>query len=185
MQKYNRQFLLKKIFFILFITIIALNILNIYSAKAQQTNRKISATVIRVIDGDTLKIAINKKIESLRLIGIDAPESRKNKKAYRDISRMNKDLDTIIKMGKQSTEYVKTLLKPGDIIFVEFDIQLRDKYGRLLGYIYLDDGIMLNEEILKAGYATLTTIPPNVKYVSKFYQAYLYAKKNKKGLWKY
>ena len=171
------------IFFIVITLII--NISTTIYAKNQQINSKYPAFVIRIIDGDTLKIIINGRKERIRLIGIDAPESRKNKKAYRDAARTHKDLNTIIEMGKKSTAFLKRLIKPGDKIFIEFDIQLRDKYGRLLGYVYLDNGQMLNEEILKAGYATLMTIPPNIKYVSKFYKAYLEARRNKRGLWAY
>ena len=159
--------------------------INIFSAEAQQVNTKYHALVERIIDGDTLKIFINGKRESLRLIGIDAPESRKNKKAYRDAKRNHKDIETIIAMGHKSTQFVSTLIKPGDKITVEFDVQLRDKYGRLLGYVYLKDGEMLNESILRAGYAALKTIPPDVKYVSRLYEAYLEARKYKRGLWNY
>jgi micrococcal nuclease len=65
---------------------------------------------------------------------------------------------------------------------MEFDVQRRDKYGRLLAYLYLSDGRMLNEEIVKAGYANLMTIPPNVKYQERFLKAYREARKNKRGL---
>ena len=55
---------------------------------------------------------------------------------------------------------------------MEFDVQKRDKYGRLLAYVYLSDGKMVNEEIVKAGYANFMTYPPNVKYQEKFLKAY-------------
>jgi micrococcal nuclease len=51
-------------------------------------------------------------------------------------------------------------VKPGEFLWIEFDARTRDKYGRLLGYLYLPGGKMLNEEIVKAGYAQLMTIPP-------------------------
>jgi micrococcal nuclease len=127
------------------------------SLHAQQTT-----TVVRVVDGDTLKIRYWGKEESIRLIGIDTPESRVNKKAKRDAKRSGQDIKTITAMGKRATEYVKGLVKPGDLITIEFDAQQRDRYGRLLGYVYLSNGKMLNEEIVKAGYANVMTIPPNV-----------------------
>ena len=74
--------------------------------------------------------------------------------------------------------------KPGDTVKMEFDVEKRDKYSRLLGYVYLSDGKMLNEEIVKAGYANLMTIPPNVKYQDRFLKAYREARENRKGLWK-
>ena len=86
-------------------------------------------------------------------------------------------------MGKRATEYVESLVKPGDLITIEFDAQQRDRYGRLLGYVYFSNGKMLNEEIVRAGYANVMTIPPNVKYQDRFLRAYKEARKNKKGLW--
>ena len=134
---------------------------------AQQTT-----TVTRVVDGDTLKVFYLGSEESIRLIGIDTPESRVNKKTKRDAERSGQDIDTIIAMGKRATEYVKSLVEPGDLITIEFDAQERDRYGRLLCYVYLSNGKMLNEEIVKAGYANVMTIPPNVKYEDRFLSAY-------------
>jgi micrococcal nuclease len=67
---------------------------------------------------------------------------------------------------------------------MEFDVQKRAKGGRLLGYVYLSDGKMLNEEIVKAGYAYPMTVPPNVKYQERFLKAYREARENRRGLWK-
>ncbi len=114
------------------------------SLHAQQTT-----TVVRVVDGDTLKVRYWGKEESIRLIGIDTPESRVNKKAKRDAKRSGQDIKTITAMGKRATEYVESLVKPGDLITIEFDAQQRDRYGRLLGYVYLSNGKMLSEEIIK------------------------------------
>jgi micrococcal nuclease len=86
-------------------------------------------------------------------------------------------------MGKKATRYVKGLVKPGDLITIELDVQERDRYGRILGYVYLSNGKMLNEEIVKAGYAVIMTIPPNVKYKERFLKAYQEARKSKRGLW--
>jgi len=107
--------------------------------------------VLRVLDGDTLKIEHQGRIESLRLIGIDTPESKVNKKAQKDAARNQEDIKKIIILGREATRYLKRLVKPGDTIKIEFDRRIRDKYGRLLGYVYLPNGKMLNEEIVKAG----------------------------------
>ncbi len=145
---------------------------------AQQTT-----TVVRIVDGDTLKIRYWGKDESIRLIGIDTPESRVNKKAKRDAKRSGQDIKTITSMGKRATEYVESLVKPGDLITIELDAQERDRYDRLLGYVYLSNGKMLNEEIVKAGYANVMTILPNVKYQDRFLRAYKEARKKRRGLW--
>ena len=78
---------------------------------------------------------------------------------------------------------VESLVKTGDLVTIEFDKQQRDRHGRLLGYVYLSNGKMLNEEIVKAGYANVMTIPPNVKYQDKFSRAYKEAREKKRGLW--
>jgi len=69
------------------------------------------------------------------------------------------------------------------LITIELDVQERDRYGRILGYVYLSNGKMLNEEIVKAGYAIIMTIPPNVKYKNRFLKAYQEARESKRGLW--
>jgi micrococcal nuclease len=53
-----------------------------------------------------------------------------------------------------------------------------------IDYVYLSDGRMLNEEIVKAGYATLKTVPPNAKYQQRFWKAYRGARENNRGLWR-
>ncbi len=164
---------LKPLSFILILTFLS------SSLHAQQTT-----TVVRIVDGDTLKVRYWGKDESIRLIGIDTPESRANKKAKKDAKRSGQDIKTITSMGKRATEYVKSLVKPGDLITIEFDAQQRDRYGRLLGYVYLSNGKMLNEEIVKAGYANVMTIPPNVRYQDRVLRAYREARESKRGLWR-
>ena len=149
----------------------------------QAENQNI-ATVIKVIDGDTLKIKYQSSEENIRLIGIDTPESKINKKAKKDSKRSGQDIKTIIALGDKAANFTRSLVKPGNTIKVEFDVQQRDRYGRILGYIYLNNGKMLNEEIIKAGYANIMTVPPNVKHQEVFLIAYREASNNRKGLWK-
>jgi micrococcal nuclease len=137
------------------------------------------ARVKRVVDGDTLLLTNEEKV---RRIGIDAPESRVNARAEKQAE--GKDLKIIISMGEEATRFVQGLLRPGDQVRIEFDVAKRDQYGRLLGYIYLSDGRMLNEEILKAGYANLLIYPPNVKYQERFLKAFREAREAKRGLWR-
>ena len=142
-----------------------------------------SHKIVQIVDGDTLTVQHNGRTEKVRLIGIDAPESSINNKTKKDAARGNGDIDAITKMGKEATRFVKKVVKPGDPVTIEFDKQTRDKYGRLLGYVYLANGKMLNEEIVKAGYANLLTYPPNVKYQDRFLKAYREARGNSRGLW--
>jgi micrococcal nuclease len=136
------------------------------------------------VDGNTVKVIYHRRGESIRLIGIDTPESRPNKKAVKDAQRTKSDIETITSQGREATGFVRALVKPGIFLEIEFDVRMRDKYGRLLAYLYLPSGKMLNEEIVKAGYAQLMTIPPNVKYQERFLKEYREARETHWGLWK-
>lgn len=151
---------------------------------ASSGNAHNKAIVVRVVDGDTLTVEMNGQQEAVRLIGIDTPESKNNNKARKDAVKTHHDIEAITAMGKEATRYVKTLVRKGDMVEIEFDIQRRDKYNRLLVYAYLSDGKMLNEEIIKAGYANVMTYPPNVKYQDRFVRAYREARDTKRGLYR-
>ena len=151
---------------------------------AQEKSEKKICTVINVIDGDTISVFLEGQEESIRLIGIDTPESWENEKVVKDAQRYGITVDEMITLGNIATTFVEVLVEPGDTLIIEFDKQRRDEYGRLLGFVFLENGTMLNEEILKAGYAEIITIPPNVKYIKELYNAYLDAKENKRGFWK-
>ncbi len=127
--------------------------------------------IIKVVDGDTIQIKYNGKKERVRLIGIDTPES------------VHPDEEKNTEYGKMASEYTKSLLE-GKKVSLEFDVEKRDKYDRLLAYVYLD-GEMVNKKLLAEGYARLETVPPNVKYVEEFKDALKNAKEAKKGLWKF
>lgn len=139
--------------------------------------------IVKIIDGDTFQVLFNGKKESVRLIGIDTPETRRNRKAKKDAERTNEDLEAIIEMGKSSKKFLQSLIKEGDTITLEFDVQERDRYGRLLAYAYLDDGRMINEIVIRNGFASPMTIPPNIKYEDIFLESYRYARENNLGLW--
>lgn len=151
-----------------------LDFLNINRSKAE---------IVKIVDGDTFEIRYQGKIEKVRLIGIDTPEAHANAKAEKDAARTGADIKAIVKQGDESKNFVKQLVSEGAQVKVEIDVNERDKYGRLLAYLYFEDGRMINEEIVKAGYASLMTYPPNVKYKDRFLSAYRFARENKKGLW--
>ena len=140
-------------------------------------------TVTRVIDGDVIQVIYGGVEKRVRLIGIDAPESRIDRKALKDADMSEHDIETIVEMGAKAKAYVNGLIKRGNFITIEFDEKEMDRYGRLLCYVYLSNGKMLNEEIVKAGYANVKSIPPNVKYKDRFLNAFEYAKETKGGLW--
>jgi micrococcal nuclease len=139
--------------------------------------------VAYVIDGDTIAVRIDRTVEKVRLIGIDTPESRKNERAALQAERSNRDIKTIMEFGRRAKDCLKSLLPKGTELRIEYDVQKRDKYGRLLGYVYRTDNTMINEEMLLRGYAQLLTIPPNVKYVDRFKKVLAKSQKEKRGLW--
>ncbi|MBP7174113.1 MAG: thermonuclease family protein [Cloacibacterium sp.] len=129
--------------------------------------------VKKIADGDTFWIDNGThKGEKIRLIGIDAPESRnfgiKIKQEY---------------FGKEAKNYLKNLLK-NKKVRLELDIQKTDRYGRTLAYVYLENGIFLNAHLVENGYALAYTIAPNVKFAPLFYQLQIKARRHKKGIWK-
>ncbi|WP_457642217.1 thermonuclease family protein [Persephonella sp.] len=163
----------------------------------------VKAKVIRVIDGDTIIITVpkitfnNRKTLknlkfTLRLIGVDTPESKANRRAKLQSRENKKNLETIIKLGKKAkffTENILTVRKSGKkrkytYVYLEFDVEPQDRYGRLLAYVWLPNGEMLNEKIICSGYAYPLTIPPNVKYKHRFLRCFKEARENRRGLWK-
>lgn len=146
-----------------------------------QTYEYTNILVTRVVDGDTLVLENGERV---RLIGIDTPELHLSKKIYRDSARSKQDVSTIQKLGAKSYEFTKNLVE-GKRVSLEFDVERYDRYDRLLAYVYLkDNGIFVNAEIVKEGYASLLTYPPNVKYADLFKELYQEARENKRGLWK-
>ncbi len=145
---------------------------------------KIPAKVLYVIDGDTIKVWLNGKKESVRLIGIDTPESRKNRRAKKQAREFGITTSQVVILGKMSKNFVKSLVHKGDIVFLELDVQPRDRYKRVLAYIWLKNGKMLNKEIICEGYAMPLTIPPNVKYADVFRECFRKAREKGLGLWK-
>ena len=155
--------------------------------------------VKQVIDGDTV---ILDNGEHVRLIGLDAPESRQDEKLFREAKRNREDIDSIIKKGKKASQFVRELVQ-GKEVRLEYDIEKRDKYGRQLAYVYeletyrnkvdvispagyeIMNGneIFINATILKSGFASPLTIPPNVKYAKHFKELAQAARDNKMGLW--
>jgi micrococcal nuclease len=145
----------------------------------------IMCNVISVTDGDTFKCRLSKgKEERIRLIGVDAPESKINEKAKRDAERNGQDLGTIVSIGKKAANFTKSYLKQGTTVKLELDVQPVDKYGRILAYAYLPDGTMINALLVQEGYAQVMTVPPNVKYQDMFLKLQREARENNRGLWK-
>ncbi|MFD2614750.1 thermonuclease family protein [Paenibacillus gansuensis] len=155
---------------IVFITLLTLLFGSVaMAADKKPTLKNGNYKVTSVVDGDTFKIAVGKSTENVRLIGVDTPETVHPTKP-------------VEYYGKEASIYTKKLLT-GKTVTLVFDVQQRDKYGRLLAYVYLADGTFVNSELIKNGYAVLLTIPPNVKHTKTFTALQKEARDNKRGLW--
>ena len=129
--------------------------------------------VSKITDGDTFYVMTkNSEKFKIRLIGIDAPESYNVGKKFR------KEY-----FGKEAKVFVTNLLK-NKKVKLTFDVQKIDRYGRILAYIYLENGVFLNQYLVENGFAVVATFPPNVKYVEVFTKAEKSARNKKLGLWK-
>ena len=135
--------------------------------------------VTRVCDGDTIKLDNGERV---RLIGIDTPESHENPKLERDVRHLRTSKNVLLAMGRQASDFSRDLLLDKDVR-LEFDVEQRDRYQRLLAYVYLADGTFVNEKIIREGYAYPLTVPPNVRFADQFKQWFDEAREEKKGLW--
>jgi micrococcal nuclease len=109
----------------------------------------------------------------LRYIGIDTPEV--------NIKKDNRFQYSPQPYSLEAKEYNRHLVE-GKVVKVEFDLNKYDKYGRLLGYCFVED-IFVNAKLIEEGYAVLYTYPPNVKYADLFVNLQNQARDKKKGLW--
>jgi micrococcal nuclease len=125
--------------------------------------------VTRAVDGDTVIIDMDGTEERVRLIGVDTPES------------VHPDSDRNVPYGEIASEFTKDKLE-GKRVGIELDAQERDRYGRLLAYVYIG-GEMFNETLLSEGHAVIATYPPNVRYADKFALLQEDARERGVGLW--
>jgi len=169
-------------------------------------------TVERVVDGDTIIVSNpDWGLIKVGLIGIEAPESKFNNKARKDSKALGQDLNDFVRMGVEAKEFVEGLIKKGQKVRVHIVVHIKDKYGRLLGYVYIvtpkgprykipdystkypyyliDEEFsytfFLNATMIKAGFATELSVQSNEKYEKLFNRLHEEAREDKRGLWKY
>lgn len=146
-------------------------------------NQLEEASIVRVVDGDTLIVLLQGEEERVRLIGIDTPES------------VHPDKEKNSDAGKVAYEYTQDLLQKDKKVYLEFEQSRTDYYGRLLAYVWLKENInpekkkdikenMVNAILLQEGYAIAHKYPPNVKNHQLFSELQKKAEKEKEGLWK-
>ena len=122
-------------------------------------------TCIRAVDGDTIVLDGE---ETVRLIGIDTPETKDLRKPVQYF-------------GEEAYGFTKSLVE-GKRVRLEYDQERIDKYGRTLAYVYLEDRTFLNAEIIRQGYGFAYTNYP-FKYMDEFRRYERDARENKRGLW--
>jgi micrococcal nuclease len=143
----------------------------------------LEAAVLSWHDGDTLRVVLAGRTQAVRLIGIDAPEVSPNDRARDQARRLGVPLRELLDLGRRSRDFASRLAPPGTRVRLEPDVQTTDRYGRLLSYLWLTDGSMVNERILEAGWALLLTVPPNVRHAERLREAQRRARERGAGLW--
>ncbi|SHJ14890.1 stalk domain-containing protein [Desulfofundulus thermosubterraneus] len=149
--------------------------------RAQNSVRVVPAVVTSVSDGDTVHVQLAGKDEKVRFTGVNCPEI-----AHPELRIEEQPF------GKEAAAYTRERLS-GKTVYLEFDVQERDKYGRLLAYVWLERpssgseeevrAKMFNARLLLDGYAQVMTVPPNVKYADMFVKFQREAREKGKGLW--
>jgi micrococcal nuclease len=127
-----------------------------------QVGQTLKCRITRVVDGDTVHCG---DYGSIRLLMIDSPEMSQGA------------------AGRDARRVLLKLIPVGTPVKIELDVTARDRYGRILGYIYTADGRMVNEEMARSGYVTALVYPPNVRYVDQIRRAVSEAQAAKRGLW--
>lgn len=137
-----------------------------------------------VIDGDTI-VVTNSSGEDItvRLLGVNTPESKASEEYLEETGKENNDY------GLLSSDYTKTYLKDKETLYLEYDAEQTDAYGRTLAYVYVKKNKKLKNQInyrlLEDGMAEVLIIEPNGKYKDAYIEAESKAKENRVGLWKY
>ncbi|PYN89871.1 MAG: hypothetical protein DMD87_04060 [Candidatus Rokuibacteriota bacterium] len=129
----------------------------------------IDGTVVRVVDGDTIYVQLADRLEKIRYIGVDTPEIRHPTRGEEP--------------GGREAAAANRRLVDGRQVRLELDVRVRDRYGRLLAYVWVGD-TMVNAELVRQGYAHVMTVPPNVRYQHLLVKLQREARENGRGLWR-
>jgi endonuclease YncB( thermonuclease family) len=128
-----------------------------------------AAQVVDVVDGDTIKVSIDGEVYTVRYIGMNTPETVAPGRP-------------VEWMGPEASAANEALVG-GKTVTLEKDVSETDRYGRLLRFVYLADGTFVNAELVRLGYAQVSTFPPDVKYQDLFQQMEQEARDAERGLW--
>src|ERR1700675_4744975 len=138
------------------------------TAASPYDTRSLTAIVTAVVDADTIYVRVDGRIEKVRYIGMDTPETKHPVKGEEP-------------GGKQATA-LNRLLVMGKTVRLELDVREPDRHRRCPPYLYVGD-LMVNAELVRLGYAHAMTVPPNVAYASRFVSLERQAREAGRGLW--
>jgi micrococcal nuclease len=124
--------------------------------------------VVRIVDGDTIHVRVGTRVERVRYIGVNTPEVHHPRKGEEP--------------GGREAAAVNRALVAAREVRLETDVQTRDRYGRLLAYVWVGE-TMINAELVRRGYAQVMTIPPNVRHQRLFLGLQREARDAGRGLW--
>ena len=128
----------------------------------------VDLAVQEVVDGDTIEVSGGERV---RLIGVDTPETK----------APNQPVGCF---GQEASTFTASLLPPGTPVRLVGDVEQRDRFGRLLAYVYRrSDGLFVNAELLRRGFAQVLTIPPNIAHTDEFAAIARQAREGSQGLW--
>jgi micrococcal nuclease len=143
----------------------------------------VRVTLKGVSDGDTIRVIYQGKTRRVRLLGLDAPESRHVEKLYRDASRSGISSSVLLAEGLDASAHLKELLDGERAVELEFEHVRFDRFDRLLAYVYRSDGEMMNERMLLDGYARAAIYGDMTLYNDRLYEAYRIARRKHLGIW--
>jgi micrococcal nuclease len=129
----------------------------------------LEGAVVRVVDGDTIHVKIGDRVETVRYIGVDTPEVHHPRRGEEP--------------GGREATAVNQQLVAGKQVRLELDVQERDRYRRMLAYVWIGE-VMINAELVRLGYAQVMTIPPNVRHQALFVKLQRDARDARRGLWR-
>lgn len=142
------------------------------------------ATVVKVVDGDTLDVLVKGRKKRVRLIGVDTAELHESDKLIRDAKRSECSASDLQGLGAEATRFVLRVLTPGDSVRLEYGPQRTDDYQRTLAFVWLPDGRLLNELLICEGYAQARLhYAFRSNYRTRFQQCSQQAQAASKGLW--
>ncbi|MEM7609775.1 MAG: thermonuclease family protein [Myxococcota bacterium] len=131
---------------------------------------RVPVELASITDGDTLRVRLDGRSERVRLVGIDTPETENSPRGPQPFA-------------DEATDALRSLVRDRSLSLA-FDTERRDRFGRLLAYLYADD-TFVNAEMIREGWARPLTVPPNVRHAERFAALAAEARQARRGIWRF